>query len=83
MKSKTHYSVVIPVYNEKESLKELFDQNESFFAARKESVEYICIDDGSTDGSFEELCRIKKNIHSSMVLIKFRKNLGKSAALSV
>ncbi len=82
MKKTASVSVIIPIFNEKESLQELFLISEKFFSKRGEPVEYVCIDDGSTDGSFEALCQIKKQISSRMVIIKFRKNLGKSAALS-
>lgn len=82
MKQPIHHSIVLPIYNEKESLGELFSSCENFFAKRKETIEFICIDDGSTDGSFDEMLRLKKRINSNMIIIKFRKNLGKSAALS-
>ena len=73
-------SIVIPVYNERESLRELVRQIE---ISTTLSHEYIFIDDGSTDGSFDELIKIKKSINSRFKIIKFRKNLGKSAAMSV
>ncbi|MCL5675678.1 MAG: glycosyltransferase family 2 protein [Patescibacteria group bacterium] len=78
---KTELSLVIPLYNEKESLRELIDKTDS--ALKNYVFEYIFIDDGSTDDSFNELIRIKKDRKSAFKIVRFRKNQGKSAALSV
>ena len=74
-------SIVIPLYNEKESIHELIAR---IHESLKEvgPFEYVFIDDGSTDGSFAALVREKKNVKEPMTLVRFRKNCGKSAALS-
>lgn len=79
---KTDFSVVIPVFNEEESINELISRIDEEFKSLKKSYEIVFIDDGSTDKSLELLkkhARDNKNIH----VISFRKNLGKSPALTV
>lgn len=73
------YSLVIPVLNEEESLPELLNQIRE--ALKGIPFEIIFIDDGSTDGSIE---LIKKEIKKddNVRLIAFRRNLGKSPALT-
>jgi len=74
------YSLIIPVLNEEESLPELVKNIEN--ALKKETFEIVFIDDGSTDKSKEILKKFisqKKNIR----LIAFRRNLGKSPALTL
>lgn len=76
-------SVVIPLYNERESIAELGAKLESILdKVAKGSYEVIFVDDGSTDGSREE---IRKLNHSNPKFhcISLRRNYGKSAALSV
>ena len=82
MKQRT-VSIVIPFYNERESLRELARQLDLVKPAGWEIIEYVFIDDGSTDGGFEELKTIRVQEKRPMVLLRFRKNLGKSAALAV
>ncbi len=75
-------SVVIPLYNEVGSLPELHDLLVSVFREEKWSYELLFVDDGSTDGSFEVL----RELHAkdkNVKVIRFRRNFGKSAALSV
>ncbi|WP_294140694.1 glycosyltransferase family 2 protein [uncultured Sanguibacteroides sp.] len=73
-------SVVIPLYNEEESLPELTTWINRIMEENHFSYEIILVDDGSNDGSWkviEELSRKDSRIHG----IKFRRNYGKSAAL--
>lgn len=73
-------SVVVPLYNEEESLPELSDWIKRVMDENKFSYEVIMIDDGSNDNSWqviEELQAKNPNIKG----IKFRRNYGKSAAL--
>jgi glycosyltransferase involved in cell wall biosynthesis len=75
-------SVVIPLYNEVESLPELHDWIVKVMDTNHFSYEIIFIDDGSNDGSWEVIEELKqKNFHVHG--IKFRRNYGKSAGLNV
>ena len=76
-------SIVIPVFNEKESLRPLVSGLMEVQTKTSEYFEYIFIDDGSSDGSFEELLHVKKTLKLDCKIIRLRRNLGKSAALSV
>lgn len=73
-------SVVIPLYNEDESIKELYAWIVKVANANSLTYEIIFVNDGSTDNSWnviEELSATDSNVHG----IKFRRNYGKSAAL--
>lgn len=73
-------SVVIPLYNEDESIKELYAWIVKVANANSLTYEIIFVNDGSTDNSWnviEELSAADSNVHG----IKFRRNYGKSAAL--
>ena len=81
LKKKIRLSVVVPLYNEEESLPELHDQICTVCEKNHVPFEIIYVDDGSTDGSFD----ILKKIHGKdkrARIIQFRKNSGKSDALS-
>jgi len=74
-------SVVIPLLNEADSLRELEQKIEIVFNDIQCKYEIIYVDDGSTDKSFEVI----KDLHrknNRVKCIKFRKNYGKSAALA-
>lgn len=75
-------SVVIPLYNEEESLKELNQQLRATLGRMGVRYELLFIDDGSTDRSFQVLRDMKRNDRHIKV-IRFRRNFGKSAALAV
>ena len=73
-------SVVIPLFNEAESLPELFDWIERVMRANGFSYEIIFVNDGSTDHSWEVIEQLRQRspyVHG----IKFRRNYGKSPAL--
>jgi glycosyltransferase involved in cell wall biosynthesis len=73
-------SVVVPLYNEVESLPELTSWIDRVMAENNFTYEVILVDDGSTDGSWElieQLCSQNPSIKG----IKFRRNYGKSAGL--
>lgn len=75
------FSIVIPVFNEENSLNELVSRIKDVTDTLVKPYEIIFINDGSTDKSQEvidKLSRDYNNIHS----ITFRKNFGKSAALN-
>ena len=74
-------SVLIPLYNEKESIRELTYEITESLEKLSISYEIIFVDDGSRDGSFEEIKSLASS-DSHIVGIRFRRNYGKSAALS-
>jgi glycosyltransferase involved in cell wall biosynthesis len=78
---KTVVSIIIPVFNENESLTPLLKVIEHSMKTASE-YEYIFIDDGSSDGSFDTLKELKKQTAKDMTIIRFRKNMGKSPALA-
>jgi len=75
-------SIVIPLYNEVESLPELLAWIKSVVLKQGLVYEVVMIDDGSTDGSWELIERLKAD-YPEIYAIKFRRNYGKSAALNV
>ncbi|MFA6922984.1 MAG: glycosyltransferase family 2 protein [Bacteroidales bacterium] len=75
-------SVIIPLYNEAESLKELTDSISVVMKSNNFSYEIILVDDGSNDNSWDTISELSKN-NSDIKGIKFRRNYGKSAALNV
>lgn len=80
MKYKKNISVVVPLYNEAESLPELYAWIKRVMNENNFSYEIIFVNDGSTDTSWEvinQLAAGDENVHG----IKFRRNYGKSPAL--
>ena len=77
-----HISVVVPLMNEEESLRELFTLIKETMQRMKMSYEIIFIDDGSTDRSFEVLTSLHAEYPKIIKAVRFRRNFGKSAALS-
>ena len=73
-------SVIIPVFNEVESIKELYDQLKKGLE-QYTPYEIIFVDDGSSDGSVETIKKLSE-LDSSIIFIQFHRNYGKSAALS-
>ena len=73
-------SVVIPLYNEAESLPELHQWIVRVMNENHYTYEVIFIDDGSTDSSWQVICNISMK-DSNVRAIKFRRNYGKSPAL--
>ena len=74
-------SIVIPLYNEEESLVELNNWIFENFENSKYSFEIIYIDDGSNDGSWKKINALSKN-SNRVKGISFSKNYGKSQALN-
>ncbi len=73
-------SVVIPLYNEEESIPELFAWIERVMQQHGFSHEVIFVDDGSTDGSWDAIVRLAGQ-SENVKAVKFRRNYGKSPAL--
>ncbi|WP_164103762.1 glycosyltransferase family 2 protein [Candidatus Laterigemmans baculatus] len=74
-------AIVIPVFNERESLEELRKQIAEVAAAHQLDLEVIFVDDGSTDGSWEIEARLAAEVPRTRA-IRFRRNFGKAAALA-
>ena len=74
-------SIIIPLFNEDESLPELAAWIERVVNANNLSYEIIMIDDGSTDNSWNVIEQLSTN-NSNIKAIKFQRNYGKSAALN-
>ncbi len=78
---RTQIAVVVPAFNEAESLPELVERIDTAISAMGRTWEVWIIDDGSDDGTFgvvQDLARVRSQVHG----IKFRRNFGKAAALA-
>src|SRR4051812_38240465 len=73
-------SVLVPIYNEADSIAELCDQ--LFAVLRELSLEFevVAVNDGSTDQSLERL-REQSECHPELKIVNFRRNYGQTAAL--
>jgi len=74
-------SVVVPAYNEVESLPELTNWIKEVMQKNAFTYEIILIDDGSNDGTWDRIETLNQT-HPEIKGIKFRRNYGKSAALN-
>jgi glycosyltransferase involved in cell wall biosynthesis len=75
-------SVVVPVYNEQESLSLLLEELDTVFRdLNAEPAEFIFVDDGSRDGSWAVLANLARQ-DPRVRAIRFRRNFGKAAALT-
>lgn len=74
------FSIVIPVYNEEESLRELVQNIKRAFGKIKKTYEIVFVDDGSSDRTLEILKLLARE-NRNMKIFSFRRNLGKSPAL--
>ena len=74
-------SVVIPVFNEVESLATLHRELSEVAAAEGYDLDVVLVDDGSTDGSWDEIRRLAA-ADPRVTGLRFRRNFGKAAALS-
>lgn len=74
-------SLVVPVFNEEESLEAFYAELNKVLHSLKEQYEILFIDDGSTDNSLEILKNLNHKDHNIRVF-SFRRNLGKAEALT-
>ena len=73
-------SIVIPVFNEEESLRELYAQISAAGSEIQRPLEVVFVDDGSTDRSWQEMSQLAREVPEVRCL-RFRRNFGKAAAL--
>ena len=81
MAAKLDISVVVPLYNERESLPELMAWIDRVCSTEKLSYEVVMVDDGSNDGSWKVVEQLKEQYGDKLHAIHFMRNYGKSAAL--
>lgn len=81
MPEKLDLSIVIPLLNEEESLRPLFQKIEDAVGETGMTWEVYFVDDGSTDGSFEVLKELRDR-SDAVKILRFRRNFGKAAAYS-
>ncbi len=74
-------SVVVPVYNEKDNVKLLYDKIKDVMVKNGYDHEIIFVDDGSTDGTFDVLKEIAEH-DKQFKVIRFRRNFGQTAAMA-
>ena len=74
-------SIVVPLLNEAESLPTLHAELADVAQTHGYDMEILLVDDGSTDGSWREVCRLAA-LDPRVRGIRFRRNFGKAAALS-
>ena len=75
------YSIVVPLHNEQDSVRELYQQLSAVMANRYEPVEFIFIDDHSTDSTNQVLVEIVKS-DSRVIAVRLKRNYGQTAALA-
>jgi len=76
-----YLSVVVPVYNEEESIPHLYERLTSALAPLARPYEIIAVDDGSRDGSFA-LLRDLAASDTRLRVVRFRRNFGQTAGFS-
>jgi len=74
-------SVVIPVYNEEDSIEPLYSALKAVLEGLGTSYEIVVVDDGSTDGSFEVLKRLHLG-DPALKVVRLRRNFGQAAAFA-
>lgn len=74
------YSVIVPVYNSCESLKELYTKISQTISSIGKSYEVIFVDDASTDCSWEVLTELQLTFPDNLVAIRLAKNFGQHNA---
>lgn len=74
------YSVIIPVFNSELTLETLFKGLSSVFDAESKSVQFVFVDDGSFDRSWEVLKQIKEQDKENVIIVKLNKNYGQGNA---
>src|SRR5207244_13541318 len=79
MSAPVELSLVVPVYNERESLRILVEEIGRALAGRR--YEVVAVDDGSSDGSLDELKALKHD-HPELHIVALAANAGQTAAFA-
>src|SRR5437588_9899255 len=79
MSAPVELSLVVPVYNERESLAILVEEIGRALPGRR--YEIVAVDDGSSDGSLDELKALKRD-HPELHIVAFAANAGQTAAFA-
>jgi glycosyltransferase involved in cell wall biosynthesis len=79
--SRPYLSVVVPIYNEQESIPTLYERLTAALTVLAQPFEIIAVDDGSRDGSFA-LLRDLAAADERLRVVRFRRNFGQTAAFS-
>ncbi len=74
-------SIVVPLYNERDNIRPLYEEIKSALDSLGLSYEIIIVDDGSQDGSFEVLQELQAG-DAQLKVIRFRRNFGQTAAFA-
>jgi len=76
-----NFSIVVPIFNEQETIAELYRAITAALDGYDPCYEMIMVDDGSTDGSFDTLQRLAER-DGRLKVIRFRRNFGQTAAMA-
>ncbi len=74
-------SVVVPVYNEVESIEAMVRELRGVLSSLDATSEVVLVDDGSRDGTWDKLCALNQEL-PGLRIIRFRRNFGQTAAMS-
>jgi glycosyltransferase involved in cell wall biosynthesis len=78
---KVALSIVVPVMNEEQNIRPLFQKLSDQLNSLGQNYEVIFVDDGSTDKTFRELKTLHEEHPGTVRVIRFRRNFGKTPAL--
>lgn len=81
MDEKPTLSIVVPVYNEEENVRPLFEKIQTVCEALGEVYEVLFVDDGSRDETFAVLSELREQF-PQLAVIRFKKNAGQTAAMA-
>jgi glycosyltransferase involved in cell wall biosynthesis len=81
VKAPAAVSIVVPVYNEEESVRPLYEKIRDACGRLGSSYEIVFVDDGSRDRTFEILAAVHER-DPSVRVVRFRKNFGQTAAMA-
>lgn len=75
-------SLVVPCYNEEENVERFFDEVNKVFLCNVEDYEFVFVNDGSKDATFEKLSELyNQNVTDNIQVISFSRNFGKESAI--